>query len=115
MQSHTEIFACPTVPFFFLVQSSVQCTSHNYIKEGASKAKQRTGLNIMSTKHRQSEQEDKTVINSDVMNIADVLLIFDVNTMSQHSACDDSSSSSLELPNVPMVEFPNSPAASAPA
>jgi hypothetical protein len=56
-------------------------TSHIYIKEGASKAEQRTGLNMMLTMHCQSKEESKIMINSDVMNIADVLLIFDLKTM----------------------------------
>ncbi len=42
---------------------------------------QRTGFNMMLTMHCQSRDEDKIMINSDVMDIADVLLIFDVITM----------------------------------
>ena len=55
-------------------------TSHIYIKEGASKTEQRIGFDMMLVMHCQS-QEEEDAISNDVMNIADVLLIFDVNTI----------------------------------
>jgi len=56
-------------------------TSHIYIKEGASKAEQRTGLNMMLTMNYQLKAENNIMSNGDVMNIADTLLIFDMNMM----------------------------------